>query len=1019
MKQSILITQLFICLTYQVFGQPSSGIIVSSDIYQEAFNHYEAGHYNLARASFEKYISNNSGANLGDANYYRAICAIKLFHNDGEYLMETFISDFPLHSKTSTARFTIGEYYFQSGNYSKAITNFEKTKPIASIACDLIFKLGYSYLSTKQFENAKSAFAKVTDSSCQHFLAANYYLGYLNYQEDDLDEALKALKVASEDEAFGRSAALMIGNIYFRNNQYQEAISFVRSLPPTTLDKNPELYFIRAGAHFEKKEYNDAVKFYEKGLEKTGNRASSDVFFNIAESYRMTGENEKAIDNYKLSALDESETGAYSSYYLGKSYIEIDNKPFAKSAFQEALKSEKKVIREESLFQLAKVDFDLGNYNESIKNLKRYTEEYPEGNYQTEAKEFITKAFLNTSDYDIAISYIESLASLSESLKSTYQEVTFLKGAELFNNRKFSTSVDYFNKSLTYKKSNIRTIGAHFWKAEAFSIGKFYSDAITSYKSALYTTPDDNEGRQIHIKSRYGLGYAYYNQKDYPNALANFKSYLQKIPSNADAKQFYPQDAKLRLADCYYVTKDYVNAVAGYESLLSEGNSNKDYIYFQLGIVNTLQSQNEQAKSHFQKVIDGYPSSNYVDNAILQLAEISFEGGNYEPAIEKFSDLIENYKQSPLLPFALVKRALAYSNIGKYKRSEADYKKVLDSYISHPTANSALLGLQELSAKSEVKDFDQYLSKYQQANPDDESLETVEFEASKTLYFNQVYSKAIESFKQYQLKYPNSSLINDANYYIADSYFRSGDELEAIPYLKLVVADDQNSYQTRSLDRLGSLLANQNKNEEAISYYRILEKKSRNRRELGNAWEGIMTVYFAKNAYDSSLAYANKILEREKLSPDLKNKATLISAKINVEQGDYTEAEDLFLSLINGIKDENAAEANYELARFYFKNKKYKNSLQTLFELNKNFAQYDQWLGKSFLLIADNYLEQGELFQAKATLNSIIENAENSALKSQAISKLAKLEKLEKEVVIEKDTASVIDTLSNSGNNND
>jgi len=473
------------------------------------------------------------------------------------------------------------------------------------------------------------------------------------------------------------------------------------------------------------------------------------------------------------------------------------------------------------------------------------------------------------------------------------------------------------------------------------------------------------------------------------------------------------------MADCQYVTKEYANAVSTYQELLQSGSSNKDYIYFQLGLVNSLQSNNEEAKSYYQKVIDGYPSSKYIDNSILQLAEIYFEGGEYQASIVGFSNLIDNYKQSPLVPFALVKRALAYSNQGEYDLSESDYKKVLDNYISHPTANGALLGLQELSAKNSVSDFNTYLSKYQQANPDDESLETVEFEAAKTLYFNQVYSKAIEGFKQFQERYANSSQLNEANYYIADSYFRSRQKREAIPYLRLVVVDDQNTYQTRSLDRLATLLAEQGETTEAIDFFRVLEKKARNRRELGNAWEGIMSVYFNTTSYDSAIQYANKILGREKLSPDLKSKATLVSAKVKFEKKEYTEAEDLYLALINGVKDEVAAEANYELGKLYFETGRYKTSLQTLFELNKSFAQYDQWLGKSFLLIADNYLEQDELFQAKATLNSIIENAENEQLKELALEKLSKLDKLEKAVVLEQDSSSVVDTLSNTENNNE
>ena len=158
-----------------------------------------------------------------------------------------------------------------------------------------------------------------------------------------------------------------------------------------------------------------------------GSIASSDVFFNMAEAYRQLGDNDKAISKYKLSALDNTEIGAYSSYYLGKLYVEVDNKPFARTAFQEALKSEKEEIREESQFQLAKVLYELEDYGESIRQLQKYNDDYPAGIHKTEASELLTDAFLNTSDYDIAINYIESLSGLSNNLKATYQEVTFLK----------------------------------------------------------------------------------------------------------------------------------------------------------------------------------------------------------------------------------------------------------------------------------------------------------------------------------------------------------------------------------------------------------------------------------------------------------------------------------------------------------------------------------------------------------------------------------------------------------------
>ena len=49
---------------------------------------------------------------------------------------------------------------------------------------------------------------------------------------------------------------------------------------------------------------------------------------------------------------------------------------------------------------------------------------------------------------------------------------------------------------------------------------------------------------------------------------------------------------------------------------------------------------------------------------------------------------------------------------------------------------------------------------------------------------------------------------------------------------------------------------------------------------------------------------------------------------------------------------------------------------------------YDIWLTKGFILLADNYLKQGNTFQAKRTLQSVIDNHEEDALSEQARRKL-------------------------------
>src|SRR6185312_15784026 len=118
------------------------------------------------------------------------------------------------------------------------------------------------------------------------------------------------------------------------------------------------------------------------------------------------------------------------------------------------------------------------------------------------------------------------------------------------------------------------------------------------------------------------------------------------------------------------------------------------------------------------------------------------------------------------------------------------------------------------------------------------------------------------------------------------------------------------------------------------------------------------------------------------------NKAYLYSGKAALEKQDYEKATDFFLNTLNSAKDENGAEAQYLIAEIQYKQQNYKQSLQTLYDLNDNFPSYESWLDKSFLMIADNFIALNETYQAKATLNSIIENSPNKETVTMAKQKL-------------------------------
>jgi TolA-binding protein len=126
----------------------------------------------------------------------------------------------------------------------------------------------------------------------------------------------------------------------------------------------------------------------------------------------------------------------------------------------------------------------------------------------------------------------------------------------------------------------------------------------------------------------------------------------------------------------------------------------------------------------------------------------------------------------------------------------------------------------------------------------------------------------------------------------------------------------------------------------------------------------------------------------------------LYAGKACMAKGDTQEAIDYFLATVNTAKDVNGAEAQYLIARIFHDQEQYESSNEALFDLNENFGIYEEWIGKSFLLIADNYILMDELFQAKATLNSVIEKSPDENIIENAKKKLQEIEDMaEKEVM--------------------
>jgi TolA-binding protein len=995
-KKIITAIGLFCLFIPGIYAQNTLVKTSDDDFFRKGLELLDKQKYGAAREIFAQYIRlQPSSLKSIDAEYYIAYCALSLFNADGEDLINNFIQKYPFHSKTAVAYYDLGDLYYNNKKYDKAIEYLEKIDPenlSESQRTEAKFKLGYSYFTKKDFQKAGPCFNEVKSKNNKYTYAACYYAGYSELKNGAYAEALTDLSKAETNEDYKTLVPHMITNIYYRQGRYDEVITYgEKALQNPATQVQGEISLMVADAWYLKKDYKRALENFNKYLTDDKRDATREIQYRIGFSQYKNDKFQDAVNSFKAIASNTDTLGQSSAFYLGLSYLRTDTKEYALTAFDQARRLDfNKKTKEEALFYFGKVNFDLQRYHDAIAPLKEFVSTYTQSSRYDEANELLSEAFLKTNNYGEAIAYIDALKNRSIRLNTAYQKLTYYKGTEYFNNGQYSEAKAMFSKSMLFDFDKEIYVAAAYWKAEIYSIEKEYSESINVYLHVLAKTEDDDN--EYHLKSRYGLGYAYYNTMQYGKAMIQFREYTKKL-ENASDKLFYT-DAVLRMADLYFVDKKYSEALKYYDLAIRNNTSDIDYALYQKGIVLVYEDKLPEAKNNFETVINKYPTSLYYEGAIYQKAQLDFRNNELNLALNGFSKLIgTKLNNEPYEANSLLKRAVIYNNLKKHEEALADYNMLLDKYYNLPIHEDALRGAQETYAlldKSE--EFNARLDEFKQKNPESAVLEDVGFEAAKNLYFEEKYKKSATLFESYLAKYPQSANAPDGRFFLADSYYQLGDFDNAAKKYQEVVNEKKSGYVTKALQRLADMNFKNQKYSAARDYYLLFNANSKNKKEKNNAMIGLMESYYMLNQYDSTTYFANEVLKSGNININAESKANLYLGRAAYAKGEYDKATDYFLNLINYNNELISAEAQYFISEIQYKEKKYKQSIESLYYLNNNFNSDEYWLGRSFLLISENLVALNEMFQAKSTLKSIITNSKNKEIVEKAKTRLAELE---------------------------
>ncbi len=999
----------FLCVFF--FQFPGVHLVAQEPIsdgkFEKAKELYNASNYISAKKIIDEVIevtSENDPIRF-DLDYYRLMCFVKRNDRLAENAIITYLTANEDSPWKNQLWYELSKLQFQNRKYKVAVKSFENVDPLILPDVDINdykFYYGYSNFEAGNLKKASQYFFDLKKGNSMYATSSTYYWGYINYLEGKYETALQEFKKLEKNAQFAGFIPYYTIQIYYLQEKYDLVIEIGEPLiSGAPEDQRSELNKILGDAYFETGKYISAIK-YLKDYDGVKGKKTREDFYKLGYCYYQIGENQKAIDAFENVTGEDDELSQNAYYHLADCNLRLKNKKNARVAFEQASKSSfNPSIEEDALFNYAKLSYELSYspFNETIKAFDQYIAKYPNSERNDAAFDYLVKVYMTTRNYKDAIASIENIKVKSPSIKEAYQRVTYFRGLELFNDGNYNGAMAMFAKSLENSVYNTSFKAlAIYWTAEScYRLGQNQKaiDGFTKFQSTpgSFSLPEFGT-------AYYNTGYCYFNMKMYQESLTSFRKYLNQSKTTPQLKA----DASNRTGDCYYLLRDYKEAMKYYGLSANLNSYDTDYALYQQAVCLGLEKQNDEKINKLLSLIEKYPNSSYTDDALFELGRTYEKKKDYSLAINNYNKILSSMPQSVFARKAMLQQGLIYYNKSDFENSLRYYKQVVEDYPKTEESEAAMMGIKNNYIEmNKVDDYFNYSSSTG-------NQPTVTSSAQDSIYYMALEKKYMagdsgseSQLEDYLNRFPNGSFRLNVSFYLAEVYYGKGQFSKSLELYREVVSRPDNIFTEQALVKASELTYNAKEYSEALRYYQRLDVISSNKWNILKSKAGIMRCYAKLENDENVINSSNSLLKAENVTENMIREANFNIASSYMKLSEPDEALKFYTILAADTKTIEGAEAKYMKAKILFEKNKVDESESEINDfINKN-SPYQFWLAKSFILLSDIYLAKKDLFQAKYTLSSVIENytTANDGIIDSAKTKYSVIESLENQNVLQ------------------
>ena len=957
---------------------------------------FDKAQYGAALYQYDRIAEAERDPNAGmrvEAEFWGALSAVRLFHGDAANRLLAFIDAHPENFHVAAVQVELFRHYFNGRRWPEALAWAAKVDATSlgdNEGTEFTFKKGYALFMDGQVDKAQVEFAKVKVGTGIYAAPATYYTAHINYTKRNYAAALEDFDKLREEPSFGRVVPYYIAQIKFLQGHYDELLAYAQPLldDPSGTKHTGDINRLAGEAHYRTGQYKEALPYIEKSMQRGGVERGDRYIAGY--TYYKNEQYQKAITQFtQVIGSNGDSLAQLSAYHMAECYLRLDQKNYARNAFKKAydLGNDPKVT-EDALFNYAKLAYELSfdPYNEAIIALRDYMAQYPGSPRHDEAQEFLLDVYLKTRNYEAALAALDAIKDKDLRLKEAYQKLAFDRGVELYEARKFSDARVFFNKALTFSVDPRVHVQAHYWAGEAgYAMGD-YDGALAKYDDVrnaggAYATA-------LFEQAGYSMGYAFFKKKQYGEAATAFRRAID----NANLPVAQRNDAMVRTGDCYYVTKDNATAITWYEKAIANGAAARDYAQYQKAVCLGLEKKNVEKIATLKQLLREKPNSQYAADAKFQLGETHLAIDQDPEARGFYQQVVAQHPNSPHVRQSMLQSALIDKRQGRVQQALEGFKAVVAKYPTMDGARDALAGIESIhSQQGNVVAYEEYVRTLAFVDPATLDLDEKYFRSAEQLYFAEKCEQAVGAFRDYLAKYPRGGYQVNAEFYAADCLLRTGKPQEALPGFEQVIAAGEGQFLEPALVAASQILFRDERWAPALDHFTLLARTAALPLNVLAGQVGSMRSLTRLQRTAEAAEAAKAVLANTDATADLRAEAGLALGLGAINDNDLDAAYTRFKGVAAASNNALGAEAAFHMAYVRYLQKRYTDAESEVFSLVKKFAAYDHWKARAFILLGDIYVGLDDLFQARATLQSVVDHSTEPELVSQAAERLANI----------------------------